>query len=502
MGSMSHTAKGQSKTSAASTIMRTGVVLDKKHPTDPNLYYVHFGSKTANEDGRLDGGIWCNNGLGNFVRYRDQNNQAYSYGSYIPIHPGAPVNVLMTNGGKGNPTIIGFQSTTTSTPDMDNVHDLYILGQSPNGSSVEIDDKVGAIRMVYNKGATVFSLADELATLEITDGHSSGRKANTGIFMRKGGIIFKLKDSMMQFDESGLSINFDDGGTVVKITKKRVVMEGMEVFKVASKEQVSLKGTKMTLEGTKDASLTASELKVGGKQLTNITGSQINIESMFAISLKSLAINFWAWTKLSEFSATKDSNILMAENKTLGTYSEASGIHSVTTGAFNIGAGSINMDWNISNNSGIGMSAAASQYSSTKASMVAIQAALTTLGTTMLLKVAPIAAANKIIADTLAGASEPAQEPSGNASNARDKNDKKSYGSVAATKFSKNKYVMEKYSITPNLISFTVEGSSTAIPYVIPGDTTMYIPKESDNFRSQSKPKTKSYSKIINKLLK
>jgi hypothetical protein len=213
-----HTARGLRNTSAA--VMRTGVVLDKKHPTDPSLYYVHFGSKTANADGRLDGGIWCNNAISGFTRYRDANNQTHTYGSYTPIHPGAPVNVLMTNNGKGNPNIIGFQSTNTSVPDVENVNDLYVLGQSSNGSSIEIDDKVGAIRLIYAKGKTVFSLSDEVVTLELTDGESSGRKANTGLFMRKGGVTFKNLDSTLSFDETGLTVSFDDGGTVMKITKK------------------------------------------------------------------------------------------------------------------------------------------------------------------------------------------------------------------------------------------------------------------------------------------
>jgi len=460
MGYINHVTKGSVKTSDASTILRTGVVLDKKHPTDPNLYYVHFGSKTSNPDGRLDGGIWCINGISNFVRYKDTNNRTFSYGNYTPILPGAPVNVLMTNGGKGIPTIIGFQSTNTGIPDVNNVRDLYVLGQSPKGSTIEIDDKIGAIRLIHNNGGTVFSLADELAALEITDGSESGRKANTGIFLRKGAIVFKLKDSTMQFDESGLSVTFDDGGTSVKITKKGVVMEGMELFKVAAKEQVSLKASKMNIEGTKDASLTSTELKIGGKQLTNITGSQINIESMFATSLKSMAINFWAWTKLSEFTSLKDSNVLMSETKTVGTYSMASSVHSITTGSYNLGAGSVNMDWNISTNTGIGSSASSSQYSSTKNTMNMVHQGLTKLGTVMLSKSAPIAATNKILADTLAGASEPAQEPSGNAANAKDKNDKKSYGAVAATQFSKNKYIMEKYTVVPNLVAFT-EGTTS-----------------------------------------
>jgi hypothetical protein len=193
----------------------------------------------------------------------------------------------------------------------------------------------------------------------------------------------------------------------------------------------------------------------------------------------------------------------MAENKTLGSYSESSGIHSVATGTYNVGAGSINLDWNVSTNSGMGMSAAASEYSSAKSTMTGVHSGLTNLGTVMLNKNVGMAAANKIIADTIAGASEPAQEPSGNTGNAKDKNDKKSYGSVAATKFLKNKYIMEKYSIAPNLVSFTVEGSSEAIPYAIPEGNGIYTP-QSQGTKSikNTKNKAKNYSNAIKKLLK
>jgi len=120
---------------------------------------------------------------------------------------------------------------------------------------------------------------------------------------------------------------------------------------------------------------------------------------------------------------------------------------------------------------------------------------LTSLGTTMLVKNAGMTAANKVIADLLAGSSEAALEPSGNAGNAKDKNDTKSYGSVAATKFLKNKYIMEKYSIVPNLIAFTANGSSASIPYATPagGITSAYVPETNQS-------KAQGYTSAIKKL--
>jgi len=441
-------------------IMRSGVVLPNKHPTDPTKYYVSFGEKTASASGRLDSGIWCSNGISSYVRYRNADNNPISYGRYTPIQSYSPVNVLMSAGGLGVPTIIGFTNTNTSVPDVTNRDDLHIAIQTPGGSIIEADDKLGAIRMMYDEGSSAISLADNLISLELNTGATSGKEFHTGITMRKGGIYFRNGDSTLQFDESGLSLSFDDGGTSVKFTKKGVVFEGMELFKVASEEQVSLKGSKLNLEGTKDASLTASELKVGGKQLTNITGTQINIEAQIAVSLKALAVNVFALTKWQVFAGMTDITTAGAEVHTAGIITSTSGVHTMLSGSINMGAGIVAMDTNIMTNMGIGVAVAGSTYASCKAATTALHGYFTALGTEMILKAPPITAVNKILADVIGGASEPAQQPSGNASGTRDKNQKKTYGSVAASKFQLNNTVMEKYSVVPNLVSKSI-GATT-----------------------------------------
>jgi len=450
-------------------VLRAGIVLPKKHPTDPTAYYVNFGNKTASTGGRIDGGVWCSNGLNSFTRYRDADNNPVSYGSYTPIQPYTHVNVLMADGGRGNPTIIGFPPTNTSIPDIENVDRLHVLGLTPLGSTIELDDQVGAVRILYNKGEASLSLADDIISMELSQGDTGGKKFNTGISMRKGAVALKIPDGMMQFDETGFSISFNDEGTSFRVTKKGVFFEGMEVFKVASQEQVSIKGSKVTVEGTKDASITASELKLGGKQLTNITGTQINIESRVATSIKSLAVNIFAWSKIQEFAALKDTTILGADVRTAAVISEAAALHTTTAGAKATAAGVIAMDANIMSNMGLGVAMATPTYASNKAAMVALHAALTAFGTSILFKAAPLVAMNKILADTIAGASEPAQEPSGNASGTRDKNDKQSYGSVAATKFINNKNIMEKYSVVSPMLEKVRQPGT-----IQPADTLSY----------------------------
>jgi hypothetical protein len=66
------------------------------------------------------------------------------------------------------------------------------------------------------------------------------------------------------------------------------------------------------------------------------------------------------------------------------------------------------------------------------------------------MKNAGVSATNKILADATAGASEPAQNSSGSTYNAKDKNDTKTHGSVAATKFMKTENTMKEFTIVPN----------------------------------------------------
>jgi len=442
------------------SVVRSGVVLPRKHPTDPSLYYVSFGDKTSSITKNLDSGVWCHNGISGFVRYRNADNKAVSYGSYTPIQPWTPVRVEMSHGGVGSNTIVGFMPTNTGVPNIDNTDGLHVMGLTPNGSTIEMDDKIGAVRILYNKGSSGIVLAEEFIGLEVTNGVRSGKELNSGIQLRKGAIVFKLRDSQMQFDESGLSVSFDDGGTSMKITKKGVIFEGQEIFKVSSKEQVSIKGSKMTLEGSKDASLSGNEVKVGGKQITNISGSQINIESIIATTIKSMAVNLWATAKYAEFCGLKDVNVLGADVRTCGLIAETSATHNVVTGAYAVASGVVALDATLITNMGLGVSIATPAYTGSKATMVAVHAALTAMGTALLTKVAPVSVVNKILADTLAGTSEPAMEASGNVSGARDKKDKKSLVSVASSEFIKNKSIMEKYSVVPNLLAVSANSNA------------------------------------------
>jgi len=471
---MNETIRAQNKYNFnEAAVLRSGVVLPKEHPTDPSAYYVYFGEKTASDANRADSGVWCSNNISSFTRYRDATNNPISYGSYTPIQPYTPVNVLMSNGGIGNPTIIGLGQTNTSVPDHENIHGLHVLGLTPNGSTIQMDDKTGSINIMYDKGKTAVHLSNEAVSMEIMDGAGgSANTANTSISLRKGGISFKLPEAQMQFDESGFAISFDDGGTSVKITKKGVVMEGMEIFKVASDEQASIKASKLTLQGTKDASLTASELKVGGKQLTNITGTQINIESVFATTIKGVAINLFAWNKIQQFATLHDITALGSIVRTAPIITEAAIMHATKCGTFSVGAALVALDSLVITNTGLGLALSAATYASNKAAMVAMHASLTAYGTALLVKALPMTITNKVMADTLAGTSEPAMEPVGNASGARDKNDKKSYGAVSGTKFAENRSVMQKYSIVPPLVAQTAVGQSSSYAYSATGGTS------------------------------
>jgi hypothetical protein len=439
----------------ASSILRTGIVLPRKHPTDPSLYYVAFGEKTNDVNGRLENGVWCSNGITPYTRFRDANNNPVTYGSFIAIQPYTPVNVLMAGGGSGISTIIGFPPTNTSVPSIENRDNMHIVSQTPGGSLIEMDDTTRSIKLIANKGTSAISIADDLLELSLLKDKESSKEEHTGIRLRKGGFIINLPDSRFQFDETGLSISFDGGGTAVRIDKNGINFEGMDTFKVVANEQVSLKGSKMTLEGVKDASLSANELKVGGKQLTSITGSQINIESIFGTTLKSNALNFWALTKIQENAAMKDSTILGMDVRTAAVIADSAPSYNITTNAFAVASSFIGLDSNIMTNMGMGKAIASPTYFSCKSATTTTHIGFTMVGSQLLLKNPLNASMNKLLADTIAGTSEPAQEKSGIISGVRDKNDKKSFNSVASNKINKNNEVMEKYCVVPRLVERT-----------------------------------------------
>ena len=450
-------------------VLKQGIVLPKEHASDPNLVFVHFGDSTANPDGRLDGGIWCHNMISGFVRFRDILNTPHSYGAYTPLLPYTPVMVLMGAGGAGIPMIIGFAPTNTNMPDPENRNELHVVSQSPKGSLISMDDKSGNIQLLYNKGTSAIVMGESIIDIAITDGDKSGRKANTTFTMNKGSFEFRLRDSTMKFDESGFFINFDDdenkGGSYVKITKKGIELHGEEYVKFTSKEQVTMKGSKMTLQGTKDASLNANHLKVGGKQLTSITGAQIDIRSTWTVQLTGLHVGLRAFTLLREVAPMKEG--IYSAFSTVQTKMNAmkSTNHSIKTSTYALGSSMILQDGTVLSNMGLGESVSSAITKSTKKTADGVYEAFKKVFTAFLLKTAPISASQKIIADKIAGTSEPAQNSSGSSANAEPlkgtKRDKKSFATVAASSFSRKNTISEAFSTVSPFISMSKVASLT-----------------------------------------
>jgi len=434
------------------SIIKQGIVLPVEHSSDPNLIFVHFGDRTASPNAQLEDGVWCHNMIDNFVRYRDITNNPISYGSHTPLLPYTPVMVLMSDGGAGTNLIIGFAPTNTNTPDPENRSELHLVAQSPKGSQIAIDDKTGNIQMLYDKGNTAFVMGNQAISLEVTKGQKSGKTGDTGIHISKGSIEFRLRDSTMKFDETGLTVSFDDGGSYAKINKKGIEFHGEDYVKLTSKEQLSLKGSKLNLQGTKDASLSASQLKIGGKQLTNITGAQIDIRSMFTIQLTSLHVGLRALAMIRNVSPIKENLHPMFVTTGTSIHATAASANiSELAPTISMGATTIAQDGIVLSNMGVGASLAAAATSSTMAAAEGLHTAFIAAFTLFLNKNVAMSAASKVLADTIAGTSEPAMDPSGNAGNARNKKDTKTYASVTATKFIAKNTVMEKYTIAPNL---------------------------------------------------
>jgi hypothetical protein len=434
-------------------ILKQGIILPREHPTDPNLVFVHFGDKATSNNGKVEGGIWCHNMLGSFVRYRDIQNNPVSYGSYTPALPYAPVMVLMGESGAGIPMIMGFAPTNTNTPDPENREGLHVISQSPKGSLIGIDDTTGNIHIMYEKGNSSIILGNQTISFGLNTGDASGKEGNTSINMGLGSIEFKLRDSTMKFDESGLFVNFDDGGSYFKVTKSGIEAFGEKFVKLGSKDVLSGKAKNTTFQGTTDASITANHLKLGGKTLTSITGAQIDIRSTYKIQLTAINVGVRAFSLIDIMSPMRTAFIPASDTVVTGISATAAANFSVQAPTIAFGATTILQDGIVLSNSGMGNSTSTASTTGTQAASAAVYTGFMTAFTALLIKDPSISTANQIISDTLPGTSEPALEPSGNSGNAKDKNDTKSYASVYASKFAAKNTVMEKFSIVPNLIT-------------------------------------------------
>jgi len=452
---------------------KQGIVLPVEHSSDPNLVYVHFGDRTTNPCGRLEGGIWCHNALGNFTRYRDASDNPVSFGNYTPVKPYLPVMVLTGENGS-SPMITSVAPTNTNTPDIEN-NDLHIIGQSAGGSIISIDDKVNNISLMNTSGGTSITLAENALSMEVSKGENSGKTGDTGIHMSRGSIEMRLKDSSMKLDESGFSVSFDGGGSYMKVSKQGIEFHGEDFTNFSSGEQISMKGSHLTLEGTKEASLGGNQVKVGGDSLLNLTGSQIDLRSVFDTQVSGLHVGITGDSMITMDSPIKSSTHSVSDTSKVGVSAIQSNEHVVNSPTIAFGASSIYQDGNVISNSGLGSSVSSATSSGSYNAASGTKKAYAATFTVMLNKNAAMAGTNKILSQNLAGSPTTAVQPSGNASNAKIKGDTKTIGSIYASNFMRREAIMSKYSITPNLISkssgtpgtsYTSEGiSSTSRGY-------------------------------------
>ncbi len=437
----------------APAVIRHGIILPDKHPTDPSLLKVYFGDKTANSDGTITGGIWCINGMGSYTRFLDINNTPISYGSFIPLLPWTPVKVSFANGGQSSPEIVGFTKTNTSIPDPDNVDNLHVIHKSPNGSMIAVDNKTGNVQIAHKKGEASIVLADDIISMEVsTGGDKSGKKTDTSFSLSKGTFQFKTRDGVMKFDESGFFVGNDGDGAYLKITKDGIEMHATNFIKASAKETLTFMGKEITLEGTKDVSLRANQMRIAGTQLMNINGGHISMEAIFNVRIKGQHIGTEADILHTTDAPVRLTNIPTLDVKNVGIYAEKSTTHTVATEAWALGASTIYADGVILTNMGFGTSVSnASHTNGTAATTIAVTAnKLLTKATTM--KEGAIAASLRVLTDTMAGTAKTSQEATGNKSNARDKDDEQTLNTAIMNKRDKTDAAMDSVSTVSNLL--------------------------------------------------
>ncbi len=443
-------------------VMKHGIVMPDKHPADPSLYLINIGDMTASANNRLADGIWCTNSITPYTRFRDINNNPVSFGSHFPLLPYMPVTVLIPNGGAGQGIVISPAKTNTNVPDPEN-DSLYMVAQTPNGSHIAMDDKTGNVQVFYNRGNSSVVLSEDNITLEIGKGENGGIAHGTSLSISGGSFIFRTRDSMMKFDESGLSIGFDatdeqSNSSSFSITKDSIRAQAGKNLQLNAPDSISALAEKVTIQGLKDASLVGNHVKVNGAQLTSIKGTQIELEAFWNVQLKGMYVGVQANLMYKESSMIKHSQNVIQTLETSGIASNKSSVianvakASFTIASFN--AITPKPSW-------FAGGIAGGIYAGGKAASESVNAVMGGIGVLWLAKTSTTAIIANVLGtgSTMAGAGSRAEKPSTFLFNARNKNNKKSINSGLATSFIRKNQVMENLSVVDPLI----QSSMTAV---------------------------------------
>ncbi len=448
------------------TMMKHGVVMPDEHPTDPSLYKVNFGDITASASGRLEDGIWCDNGMSPFVRFRDINNTPISMGSYTPIAPYMPVTVLMRNGGVGQGTIVGPAKTNVGLPDPENRDHLYMVAQTPKESWIALDDKIGNIQLMFEGGSSSVVLAEDNITLEIGKGDKSGKESVTSLNVSKSGFIFRMRDATMKFDESGFSVGFDnteeqEHSSSFSITRDSIKAQAGKTMQMNAAVSISAKAEKIAFEGVRDASFVGNQVKINGAQITSIKGNQIELEGFWNVQLKAMHVGVQANIMYREDSSIKYVTNITELNKTSGIAAHRTLSNNTWVTASNLTFAAFNAIY-LTPEMVYGSAAVAMGIvSGIEGMSKGVHSMLKEVGQMWMAKTMPVSVVTNILGTgyAMAGAGNRAENPSKFLFNADDTKNKKSMNSGIATSYSRKNAAMENLSVVDPLI----QASMTAL---------------------------------------
>ena len=428
-----------------------GIVLPDIDPLKQGRYKVYFPEKMQRPDGQVQDGIWCQNGLSGFRGYRNSDNQPIVSGSYRPIQPGAPVIITMT-GANTNPTIARMAVTNINAPDPQNRDSVYVIEQTPDGSSIEIDSKKGYVHLGYRHGAGNILMTKDTISMELLAGSTAGKSLVSGISIKPDSISMQLKDSTMELNSTGFGVTLKDG-SYIRMSKKGLEIYGEDFVNISSKKTASLLSKQVNINGTSQLHLLGSDTKVTGTQKMAMNGTQVSIESFLTTQLKGMHIGMDAKMKMTL-------NSLMYDNKVLGIKNEYASISSETAttkaSVFSMLSESTStrlQDSQVISNMGVGASVSTSLTASSLGSVTGTQLGLASFGTLMLFDNPASAAVGATLALAIPGSAQAADEPTGTTFGVKDAKDITTPSSVLNTALLKRTEEQQKYAVVPEAMA-------------------------------------------------
>lgn len=256
--------------------------------------------------------VSCKNKIGSYCKWTNPDTQeVQSIGTYIPLQPGMPVEVVFSTSSymSGTITSLHFDNIPLNKDDQTS---FYLFGKTLNGTRIYSDDKRNITHICHNDGKSNVLLMDDKVTLSVDDCAPGIGGNNIGaIELSRSGIFLKFGENALVIDDSGIHAlcgenKFEFGSKEMnwKTEKFTVSAKDFEINAdkayITGKEELHLKSTVTRVSGGQQLALTGNTVAIDSTIMTHISSTtSLVLSSLLHASMSSSVIDIEGFANTS-----------------------------------------------------------------------------------------------------------------------------------------------------------------------------------------------------------